>query len=1236
MDPAILTNILKTFNNPGSISMEELHADLPELSPEELQQGVYELRSKGLVYNYRDDLYSLTVAGQNVVNSGGSVPGISSKNITSDILSTRSGFFQEVLQNIFPHLIENHPEYSQVIEFLSQKNIITSFLQPLYSFLLEKGEVFAYPGEDVFHYENRLESSIEDYVALWLERLRQHGSKVPGLPPGLLSKFTTKESLAQIQNLLVSYESEITKFVLDLLGNMPAKPGMVMDPSTENVFVQRTFNQITDITQGFSENSVKLALLPVIRKIALGELVFSMSTPANVVVNELRKVSEGGVLMSEIFPEFSGSSRPDAKRIFSETLSNRSDLSGSDFRNTSFTGLAIIHSDLSGCDFDHVNSFTQTVIVNCNLTNAKITNTDLTKISGFSGNNLTGTDFLNTIVPLTLIKDNTGTPKNLVSAQAEFNPADLKKAWSAPPVFSHSFAITPSDRNDARTVAKALQGVLQNMTRISSLLRYSDEYSELRNWIDTGMVPPVISQYILMGPEGLKPMIAWLGKARGSGVLQQKGFSKDEINWLFNNARALFTEEEKPKTKAPTEEEIHQQKVDEFISSHQNQKITVADLVNLISNKEGLLYSWISGLKDPLNTPELWSIYNSLLSGLQNYHMNSFAPAVKDFTPFPYVSRIQNLNEVRVHGMYAGKDKQFAITLDPVPSMMPAPVYKALRASMGQSGGSTTGPHLYGEGICHGIVAPIKYTVVDAKTKKVKSLNVWQVGEWQSDAYQKSSDIEKDIKKEGGNLQQFRRYFRDWPLNMMNALIEKAGRLGVNQIWVPKMTDIGGWYPKETGNGISSRDWSRYYDDAAKAFGGELKKVGASIKANPHGPNAKETDEYYVIDLDKAKKQKTSGLKLSWAERLDENFEEYKRNYHISSLKFSDLQDYDLGQLEAQIKHHFEWVIEHNANEPGYADVIPFVTNDMIAQFAYRTFFDEYRIPQSDRENPEFMGKVKDIVPSLGYKLFDPPYIDWLFWMNRALNDVQWFVKNQREISPDLGASKEELARDWFKLWVAEAVPEDIKSASWYSSLFVPTVQEILEAKGFGDILGTGYILPESPEERTNLIINPVDTGEGGKDFVNPEGEVIESKEEDETSLGLGKIFEPSDIEEYKQQLTDQYLEALHEAIQEGDQLKIQNLKHRIQELQSLSSLRKAALKLSWNETSDHKISPDGTEAWYKNNAFNRLDGPAVIKSDGTRYWYINGNLIGNSRSGFTDKDFEKYKQEHRIRASKM
>ena len=46
----------------------------------------------------------------------------------------------------------------------------------------------------------------------------------------------------------------------------------------------------------------------------------------------------------------------------------------------------------------------------------------------------------------------------------------------------------------------------------------------------------------------------------------------------------------------------------------------------------------------------------------------------------------------------------------------------------------------------------------------------------------------------------------------------------------------------------------------------------------------------------------------------------------------------------------------------------------------------------------------------------------------------------------------------------------------------------------------------------------------------------------------------------------------------------------------------------------EYKKYPDGSEAWYLNGKYHRIEGPAAKYSDGTYYWYLNGHPLGSKQ----------------------
>jgi hypothetical protein len=50
--------------------------------------------------------------------------------------------------------------------------------------------------------------------------------------------------------------------------------------------------------------------------------------------------------------------------------------------------------------------------------------------------------------------------------------------------------------------------------------------------------------------------------------------------------------------------------------------------------------------------------------------------------------------------------------------------------------------------------------------------------------------------------------------------------------------------------------------------------------------------------------------------------------------------------------------------------------------------------------------------------------------------------------------------------------------------------------------------------------------------------------------------------------------------------------------------------------TENHTKYSDGTRRWYLNGELHRTDGPAVEISDGTRVWWVNGIKYDSKKQG--------------------
>jgi hypothetical protein len=59
-------------------------------------------------------------------------------------------------------------------------------------------------------------------------------------------------------------------------------------------------------------------------------------------------------------------------------------------------------------------------------------------------------------------------------------------------------------------------------------------------------------------------------------------------------------------------------------------------------------------------------------------------------------------------------------------------------------------------------------------------------------------------------------------------------------------------------------------------------------------------------------------------------------------------------------------------------------------------------------------------------------------------------------------------------------------------------------------------------------------------------------------------------------------------------------------------------------------IHSDGSREWWKDGVPHRLDGPALENGDGDYFeWWVDGEKIGTSEEDFSDWDFEDWKREH-------
>ena len=268
-------------------------------------------------------------------------------------------------------------------------------------------------------------------------------------------------------------------------------------------------------------------------------------------------------------------------------------------------------------------------------------------------------------------------------------------------------------------------------------------------------------------------------------------------------------------------------------------------------------------------------------------------------------------------------------------------------------------------------------------------------------------------------------------------------------------------------------------------------------------------------------------------------------------------------RLQQLVDKEIEWKLSHNRSE--FPHVEKYVSDDMIVQDALRVVIQEQNI--TDTRTIREMG---DYIEEKGYNNFAPPKIDWFHFADKAYNDVQYFVKNQKQISPDLNATDTELARDWWNLWQEEVLKLDIKGAMWFRHLFVPMIKQIVEDLGYGDITSTSYVPPTPIQERTENIITPHDNGEGGKDLVDSNGRPIEHDESNIPPAHEMPKFDMGDANNTKQEMMDELLDKLLDAQKRGDAQQVARLQKQLTELSTLAS------KLAWQTVEEEIIDVSG------------------------------------------------------------
>ena len=1026
-------------------------------------------------------------------------------------------FIAKAFMPAITHFLSIHPEYGKVITAqLQSEHSKTGFAGDVQSLLSGKYVKFMPSNKSIPKYEYpEMLSSVEQAIAEMISEMQKYHPQLKGKLPSVAANKNASDLFSQIMQaqgpqLIASIlNSAGGRFgnalsVEDIQGAITRSEAMKLIAGkrvNKETFQNYLYNAVVNSTYA-KEHDILIVRMDRPTTIdILSRQITSNKGRAGEIVNNFRKSLSGGGI-EELSFIFSGYNFPN-------TNLSESDLSGVTLSSSDFTS-----SDFSRTKFDKAK------IRNCDLSQAKFIDAGLNAITAFTDNNIEGTDFKGAGLKKNFPDEsNQGNPINLNFREIEHSKEGLQTALSLKNHSVHSLPLEEEELGDARAVAKALEGVLQHRSIVSSLSLIAmseDEATQFKQWIaDPSAIPSFLPSENVM---------EWLVERNKKGELAPLGLSKADVNKLFGRARNL-TAQPVEKVISPEEQKkvAQDQMVQQFISLHKDaEEFPIDDLLNLLQEPQGELRNFLSAYGPMLSQGEARAILHGLESSLKQYHIPKSITPKKWIKAFPYSTRMSNFSG-EDHSV-SGGGKQFGVAIRPDMALMSPELSLATDKAINDSG-----THLNGA-LAFSRIMPYHYTEYAVRGNEPPTTkNVWFISEMQSDSYQKGND---EI-KEKAQAKAFRDYFRHWPEVLLSAIITQAQKAGIDEIWMPEGKEV---VAKTGTSSVKEDSWDYSYDRPAKAYGGVLKSIGENLKLDPGSGYDRTTSMVYVINISGVKKKASLELCDASLFLIAAEIDNYREN----------------------LIHHMNYVIDNNL--PKFPVIAKYITVDMLAQFAFKTFFEEYGIPEELRNDPIFVSDVKKVLDDeFGVKVWDPPYIDWLYWLQKAFNDVLYYVHNQRHnIQPDMTVTDQELARDWFGFWITDQVPTDMKGAFWFKTKFISTIQALVKGQGLGDILSQAYIPPQTQEERTQQIIHPTDTGEGEKELEGLSGEPLpeedeslklEAPREEKAPETNPKFMSPNE----KRHAIDKYLDELKAAKEAQDAGKVQEITQKLKELTTAS-----------------------------------------------------------------------------------
>jgi uncharacterized protein YjbI with pentapeptide repeats len=865
--------------------------------------------------------------------------------------------WQSKLLPYYEYFQQNHPEYTNFFSWLNAdpeaykefcKDVLALFMRMDISHkqIAYKSESYKYP-ETMVAVEQAMQESInrlykhlapqrtkfvsqQDYKGA-LNAIRQIGEVFPQLFYNRYVKQLPKGTFITSKVM----ESAIDNIVKDQLKSGATE---FLQLYSEKLGLQYFLQFFIDKAQSVVDPARDLIFLPDTPNKTMAEILFNAA-----ITNPM-----GGNILSTFKETAKDVGSTVLNMLFQEHVYDGVDLRSIDFSDLTISHCSFVSTNLSSTIWKN------SIIRDCDFTNANFNGSDFHPKT-FTGNTVTNADFEGASIAKNLPWEmNFGTPLNVRYFDAKENKEAVTGILKQPPTSTMSIPLKDSELQDATTIAKAIHQVISKMDALSSLalslqkfgVLDIEEASQLKNWLADGKSIPTFDY----GTDLQK----WLVEKNRSGELAQAGFSIEDVKALFGKNSDLTPRTSPRKDRNQKNRDLQ---IAQFALTYNGStSIPKEALLNLIEQKDGYLYSWIKSFNDTLTTSDLHILYAALVSSLKNHHLNSYtANPIKRFEAFPYTTYFHKVEgeggpkslQQYTGNYWAGKNHQFVLAIMPNYSLMPKDVAKAIHLALGE------GVAHFKNAVAYSRIVPYTYTSFNAAERQTPiEKNVWYISEMQGDPIQKAykgdfevykkltgdeeperdskelnAEIDANFKKEEKktdlkrNLAAYelatkvKRYFRAWPENLLNAVINAAGQAGVDEIWVPR----GEMVAKKTSN--LNANLSTNYDRPAKVFGGKLKNVGVSLTLDP-GTSYADKDKntvvkdtnFYVIPL--AKNQVTSSLKfapitiIKEAELNIAYWQVYVTNYIDEFIRIQKLLEPGLGTDAELAKDGFEFLLK--------------------------------------------------------------------------------------------------------------------------------------------------------------------------------------------------------------------------------------------------------------------------------------------------------------------------------------